>query len=105
MEPVSSSPNPNPKPFSKEGFKYTLSRIIFFYSVFYIVIKIVAVGKGEALLPQLILVLPFLLLAGLGYWHEKNKQYKWWYVIVGIIVISAIRFYETDLLEMLNTYL
>lgn len=64
-----------------------------------------AIGRGEAFLPQLLLMLPFLVLAGIGFRTEKTKQYRWWYVIVGVVVISAVRFYETDIVDMITAYL
>ncbi len=61
-----------PKPFSKERTKATISKIVFFYSVFFVVMKIIAVFNGYPIKASLILSIPFLLLALWGLFQVKK---------------------------------
>ncbi len=86
--------------------KMLLSKIILFYSVFYIVMKVIAVlFENVWVLPNLILALPFLIIAILGGMMLKRNDYYWIYVIAGILVISLIRYYETEWVVDLHQYL
>lgn len=83
-----------------------LSKIILFYSVFYIVMKVFAVlFENVWVLPNLILALPFLIIAILGGMMLKRNNYSWIYVIAGILVISLIRYYEGKWVVNLHQYL
>ncbi len=93
---------PHAKPFSAENTKSVICKIIFFYSVFYVVMKIIAIFKGSWVMPNLILCVPFLLFAGLGFKMTKTKNYSWLYVIAGALVISFVRYYEIDLMHYLH---
>ncbi len=86
--------------------KMLLSKIILFYSVFYIVMKVIAVlFENVWVLPNLILALPFLIIAILGGMMLKRHDYYWIYVITGILVISLIRYYEAEWVVDLHQYL
>jgi len=86
--------------------KMLLSKIILFYSVFYIVMKVFAVlFENVWVLPNLILAIPFLVSAILGGIMIKQNSYSWIYVISGILVISVIRYYEAEWVVNLNQYL
>ena len=83
-----------------------LSKIILFYSVFYIVMKVFAVlFEGVWVLPNIILAIPFLVFAILGGIMIKQNGYSWIYVITGILVISAIRYFEAEWVVNLHQYL
>ncbi|GAA0872064.1 hypothetical protein GCM10009117_12110 [Gangjinia marincola] len=64
--------------------------------------KIIAIAQGAWLLPNLIIAAPFLILAALGWRLNKQKNYSWLYVIAGVVVISLIRYYETEWMFWLN---
>ena len=86
--------------------KMLLSKIILFYSVFYVVMKVIAVlFENVWVLPNLILALPFLIFAVLGGVIIKRNIYSWIYVILGILVISLIRYYEAEWVVNLHQYL
>ena len=86
--------------------KMLLSKIILFYSVFYIVMKVFAVlFENVWVLPNLILAIPFLVSAILGGIMIKQNSYSWIYVIIGILVISLIRYYEAEWVVNLHQYL
>ncbi|TVZ25413.1 hypothetical protein JM83_0325 [Gillisia sp. Hel_I_86] len=89
----------------KTNFKAIISKIIVFYSVFYVVMKLIAILFEDAwALPNLIIALPFLLFAIIGGLLMKNDNFSWVYVVVGILVISAIRFYEARWVIELHEY-
>jgi hypothetical protein len=86
--------------------KMLLSKIILFYSVFYIVMKVIAVlFENVWVLPNLILALPFLIIAILGGMMLKRNDFYWIYVIAGVLVISLIRYYEAEWVVNLHQYL
>ena len=83
-----------------------LSKVILFYSVFYIVMKVFAVlFENVWVLPNFILALPFIIFAILGGMMLKRNNYSWVYVIAGILVIGLIRFYEAEWVVNLHEYL
>ena len=82
-----------------------LSKIILFYSVFYIVMKVFAVlFEGVWVLPNLILAIPFLVLAVLGAVMIKRKNFSWIFVIAGILVIGLVRYFEAEWVVELHEY-
>lgn len=86
------------RPFSAERTKVVACKIIFFYSIFYIVMKILAVLNNAWLVANLLLCIPFILFGLIGFWMNRNNKYSWTYLILGVLIISAIRFFEKDLL-------
>lgn len=81
-----------------------ISRIIFFYSIFYVVMKILAIFQGAWLIPNLILSVPYIIFAIVGGLMVKKNSYHWAYVIAGAIVISVIRYYEQEWMHQLQNY-
>lgn len=95
--------NTRPKPFSKERTKLIVGRIIYFYSIFYVLIRLFSGFQDEVFLPHLLIAIPFMILVGIGFVFEKKKDYSWIYVIIGIVLISLLRFYEQEIyLYLLN---
>jgi len=83
-----------------------LSKVILFYSVFYIVMKVFAVlFENVWVFPNLILTVPFLIFAIIGGMMLKRNHYSWIYAIAGILVISLIRYYEAEWVVNLHEYL
>lgn len=81
-----------------------ISKIIFFYSIFYVIMKTLAIFQGAWLIPNLILTLPYLIFAVVGGIMLKRNSYHWAYVIAGAIVISMIRYYEQEWMLALHEY-
>lgn len=81
-----------------------ISKIIFFYSLFYVVMKILATFQGAWIMANLILTLPYLFFAVVGGFMLKSGKYQWWYVIAGVIVISVIRYFEREWMLALHQY-
>lgn len=89
----------------KTNFKVIISKIIVFYSVFYVIMKLIAILFEDAwALPNLILALPFLLFAIIGGYLMKKEVFSWIFVVAGVLVISAIRYYEAQWVVTLHEY-
>ncbi|MCF4101018.1 hypothetical protein L1I30_05025 [Gillisia sp. M10.2A] len=89
----------------KDNFKAILCKIILFYSVFYVVMKLIAIlFDGAWPIPNLILVLPFIAFAVVGGLMFKRDYFTWTYAILGIIIISVIRYYEAEWVLQLHQY-
>jgi hypothetical protein len=89
----------------KTNYKVIISKVIVFYSVFYVIMKLIAILFDDAwALPNLILALPFLLFAIIGGLIMKKESFSWIFVIVGVLVISAIRYYEAQWVVALHEY-
>ena len=89
-------------PFTSEHTRIILSKIIVIYSIFYVIMKILAVFQGAWAGANLLLCIPFLGLAIWGGISIKRNATNWLYVIVAVIAISAIRYFETDLIMWLH---
>ena len=81
-----------------------ISKIIFFYSIFYVVMKVIAMFQGAWVIPNLILSLPYLIFAVVGGFMVKKDSYHWAYVIAGAILISIVRYYEREWMFQLQNY-
>ncbi|QYA25830.1 hypothetical protein G3I01_10020 [Gramella sp. MT6] len=81
-----------------------ISKIIFFYSIFYVIMKILAMFQGAWVMPNLILSLPYLVFAVVGGFMVKRNSYHWAYVIAGAILISIVRYYEQEWMLQLHNY-
>ena len=81
-----------------------ISKIIFFYSIFYVVMKVAAIFQGAWVIPNLILAVPYLIFAIVGGIMLKRNSYHWAYVIAGVILISVVRYYEMEWMVKLHEY-
>ncbi|SDS18699.1 hypothetical protein [Christiangramia echinicola] len=81
-----------------------ISKIIFFYSIFYVIMKILAILQGAWMIPNLILSIPYLVFAIVGGIMVKRNSYHWAYVIAGAILISVVRYYEKEWMIQLHEY-
>ena len=81
-----------------------ISKIIFFYSIFYVIMKIAAIFQGAWVVPNLILAIPYLIFAIIGGLLVKRNAYSWIYVIAGAILISVVRYYEQEWMVYLHNY-
>ncbi len=73
-----------------------ISKIIFFYSIFFVVMKVISMFQGAWVIPNLILSLPYLVFGLVGGYMVKYNKYHWAYVIAGVIMISIVRYYEVE---------
>ncbi len=87
------------------NFKALISKIILFYSIFYVIMKLIAVLFQNAWpIPNLLFTLPYIVFALLGWRMMKTEQFSWIYVIAGVIVISVIRYYEMEWMVAIQQY-
>lgn len=85
--------------------KALVSKIILFYSIFYVIMKLIAILFQNAWpVPNLILSIPYLIFAGIGWVMLKRDSYSWIYVIAGVLVISVIRYYESEWMAQMHNY-
>lgn len=99
MNQQETEPSLLPKPFTADGIRRTLSRIIFFYSILTVLVKLVSGFQTGQYLAYLIIAGPFVVLSLLGLKIERSKKYSWIYVVAGILLISIIRYYELGIVE------
>ncbi len=76
-----------------------LTKIIFFYSLFFIVVKLIAMFRMDLTVPFLVLMVPFLILAGLSGKYIRQGSYSMVFVILGAVTILLIRIFEGDLVR------
>lgn len=74
-----------------------LTKIILIYSIFLIGVKIFILFQGAWLVPNLLLMMPFVILALIAGMMIRKKEYSWYFALAGALVIILIRAYETRL--------
>lgn len=73
-----------------------ITKIILFYSIFFVGMKLFIILQGAWLIPNIILSLPFLVLAMISGYIVKVESYSWLFVFVGTAIIILMRIYETE---------
>ncbi|ETN97001.1 hypothetical protein SAMN04487906_2723 [Zhouia amylolytica] len=73
-----------------------ITKIVAFYCLFYAGVKVFGVFQGMWLVPNLFIALILLINAALGFIIIKRNSYNWWYAIIGVVFISALRYYESE---------
>ncbi|MFD2834415.1 hypothetical protein [Gramella sp. AN32] len=89
---------------NSEKYLILISKIIFFYCTFYVIMKILAIFQGAWVAPSLVLAIPYLAFAIAGAYMVKTDNYSWIYVIAGVILISVVRYYEKIWMLQLHNY-
>lgn len=85
--------------------KALISKIILFYSIFYVIMKLIAILFQDAwALPNLVLIVPYIVFAAVGWRMLKLNKYSWIYVIAGVIVISTVRYFEQEWMVAMHQY-
>ena len=79
-----------------------LTKIILFYSLFFIFLKLIVIIGGGWLLPNLVLMLPFLILFLFSLKQVRGKTFSWFFVTFGALVIILMRIYEAQLVVWLH---
>lgn len=74
-----------------------LTKIILFYSIFYIIMKAIALFGGAWPVPNLLLMIPYVILGIIAGLQVKRENYTWFFVAIGAAVIILTRIYETRL--------
>lgn len=91
-----------PAPFTSASNRNMFTKIIVIYTLFYVAMKIMAIFQGAWLWVNLTLCVPFVILAIWGGISIKRNATNWFYVIISILVVSTIRFYEANLMIWLH---
>ena len=73
-----------------------LTKIILFYSLFFIFMKLVVIFRGAWLVPALVLMIPYVILGAVAGLQVKRESYSWGFVAVGAAVIILTRIYESE---------
>lgn len=81
-----------------------ITKVVAYYSLFYAGVKIYGIVKGMLLLPNILIVMGLLALGLPGLWLIKKGRYYWWYALLGVLLISLLRYYEVELVGWFNDY-
>ncbi len=74
-----------------------LTKIILFYSIFYVFMKAIVVIFGNAWpVPNTLLSLPYVILALISWWQVKQEKFSWLFVFIGAAIIILTRVYERE---------
>ncbi|WP_340065408.1 hypothetical protein [Ascidiimonas aurantiaca] len=78
-----------------------ITKIIFYYCLFYIGVKVYGVFSGMWFLPNIVVILLLAVTGGLAAFFMIKKKYNWPYAIAGILIIVLLRIYESRLISYL----
>lgn len=79
-----------------------ITKIILFYSIFFIGVKLFVLFQGAWIIPNLLLAFPFLILALIAGYLGKTKNYSWTFVALGAVIIILIRILESRLVHWIQ---
>lgn len=92
-----------PAPFTDSRNKITIYKITVIYAAFYVLMKLYSiVVENLWVLPNLIISIPIIIIGLVAFKHLKEKETYWWFIIISIIVVSAVRYFEADWVVWLN---
>jgi hypothetical protein len=94
MENYKNNPEEEPKVFNK--YLVTLTKIVAFYSFFFVLLKSIAIIRGAWMIPNLALSIPFIVLGILAGFTSYYQKYNWFVAVLGAAVIIVVRYYEYD---------
>jgi hypothetical protein len=89
-----------PKIYNK--YLVSLTKIVSFYCLFFVLLKSLAIVRGAWVIPNLILTVPFVLLGISSAYVIFYKKYNWVLALFGALFIILIRYYEVDLVYYLQ---
>lgn len=82
----------------------SLTKIVAFYSFFIILIKSYQIFRGAWLIPNLIIMLPFMVFGILTAYTAYFQKYNWWVTGFGVVMIILVRIYEFEWVLALQQY-
>lgn len=89
-------------PFTSRANRDMLAKIIVIYTIFYVIMKVIAIFQGAWLVANLLLCVPFIALGLWGGMAIKQKQTTWLFVLLAVVLISFVRYYEVELMGWLH---
>ncbi|XLS28191.1 hypothetical protein ACJD0Z_13390 [Flavobacteriaceae bacterium M23B6Z8] len=78
-----------------------ITKIIAFYCLFYMAVKIYGIYTGMWFLPNVIIIGLLGLLGIAGWFIIWKKRYNWAFAIIGAFIIVLLRIYEARLVNYL----
>lgn len=90
----------SPKVFNK--YLVSLTKIIAFYCFFIVLVKAIAIFRGAWMIPNLVIIFPFILLGISTAYVAYFQKYNWALAIFGAIFIVVMRYYEYDWVHYLQ---
>lgn len=94
MENYNNNTEEAPKVFNK--YLVTLTKIVAFYSFFFVLLKSIAILRGAWMIPNLVLSLPFIVIGIAAGFTSYFQKYNWIIAVLGAAVIILVRYYEYD---------
>lgn len=92
-----------PAPFTNPRNKITIYKITVIYAAFFALMKVYSIFfKDFWVLPNLIISLPIVIIGLLAWWQLKQEKTNWWFIVLSIVVVSLVRYYETEWAFWLN---
>ena len=91
-----------PKPFSSDKNKLIITKIIVIYSAFFLMLILSSIFQGGWVMANLLIALLLVVLGLLGFYFLKSNSTNWIYALGSIVIISAIRYYEQDLIVWIH---
>ncbi|GLB48979.1 hypothetical protein [Neptunitalea lumnitzerae] len=88
----------------RTGLLKVAQRVVVFYCFFYSIVKVYAIIKGSWLLPNLMIILGLLVLGAIGAYLMKIHKYTWIYAGIGVVLISALRYYEVEWVTAMHEF-
>lgn len=80
-----------------------VTKVIAYYCAFYMGVKLYAVMSGAPNAnPQLVLAGVLFFIAFAGFYLLKKNRQNWPFAIFGVIAVSALRYFEQDLLILMT---
>lgn len=87
-----------------QGAIVMITRIVAYYCLFYGLVKVSAIFRGAWAIPNGIIAAALLVLGGIAFYLIRKKLFSSVFVVVAIILISALRFYETRLVHLIQSW-
>lgn len=78
-----------------------ITKIITYYSFFYIAVKLYGIYTGMWFLPNAVIMGVLSILGLVGWFIIRSKKYNWPFTIAGAALIILLRVYETRLVNYL----
>lgn len=83
-----------------------VTKIIAYYCAFYMGVKLYVLFSGATNpIPQLVLAAVLFLIAFTGFYLLKKERQNWGFAIFGVLVVSALRYFEQDLIHWMSAWI
>ncbi|MCM5663721.1 SRPBCC family protein [Galbibacter mesophilus] len=86
----------------QDRYQITITKIIAYYGLFYAAVKVYAIFQGLWFWPNLLIAVFLGIMAAVGFYIVKKEKYNWYFIVVCIILVSALRYYESQLVPYLQ---